>query len=108
MLNQKFGLLSRQAHAPASRHCGRPNHNYSACNKDFVLTCVALNFSKFIHVWSSLAWSSSGHAFLGGCVQNSRTHSVHLRKINEPFVPPKPNELESAMFSGAFRATLGT
>ena len=36
------------------------------------------------------------------------SYSIHLLKISDPFVPPNPNELESAIFSGAFRATLGT
>lgn len=35
-------------------------------------------------------------------------YSVHLLKISDPFVPPKPNELESATFNVALRATFGT
>jgi hypothetical protein len=34
--------------------------------------------------------------------------SVHLLKISEPLVPPKPKELESAMLISALRAVLGT
>src|SRR5437899_2121651 len=36
------------------------------------------------------------------------SYSVQRRKISEPFVPPKPNELERAIFNSAFRAKLGT
>ena len=35
-------------------------------------------------------------------------YSVHRLKISDPLVPPKPKELESAMFIDAFRAWLGT
>jgi hypothetical protein len=34
--------------------------------------------------------------------------SVHLLKISDPLVPPKPNELESATSIGALRAAFGT
>jgi hypothetical protein len=35
-------------------------------------------------------------------------YSTHLLKISDPFVPPKPNELESATLTAALRATFGT
>lgn len=37
-----------------------------------------------------------------------KLYSSHFLKISDPFVPPKPKELESAMFTGAFRALFGT
>src|SRR6266700_163956 len=35
-------------------------------------------------------------------------YSVQRRKIKEPLVPPKPNELDKATSIGALRATFGT
>jgi hypothetical protein len=50
---------------------------------------------------------ASRHPF-SECKSVVQNYSVHLLKMIDPLVPPKPKELESAILIGAFLAWLGT